>query len=90
MKLRITAAAMLAPHTTVEDVFFGFYNWLDNHPSEAVLVSINFEGGTGTPNDAQLQTHLYGIFNAPLAKRYWLQTNGTVRQLSPLFFFFVG
>lgn len=69
---------MLAPHTTLEDVLFGFYNWLNNHPTEAVLVSINFEGGTGTPNDAQLQTHLYDIFNTPLAKRYWLQTNGTV------------
>ncbi|KAF8219969.1 hypothetical protein L208DRAFT_1009088, partial [Tricholoma matsutake] len=32
------SAAMLALHTTIEDVFFGFYNWLDNHPTEAVLV----------------------------------------------------
>ena len=69
---------MLAPHTVIEDVFFGLYNWLDNHPTEAVLVSINFEGGTGTPNDAQFQTHLYDVFNGSLAKRYWLQSNGTV------------
>jgi 1-phosphatidylinositol phosphodiesterase len=56
-----TAAVMLAPHTTIEDVFFSFYNWLDNHPIEAMLVSINFEGRTGPPNYVQLQTHLYNI-----------------------------
>ncbi|KAF8233184.1 PLC-like phosphodiesterase [Tricholoma matsutake] len=55
------SAAMLAPHTTIEDVFFSFYNWLDDHPTEAVLVSINFEGGTSMPNNVQLQTHLYDI-----------------------------
>ncbi|KAF8228150.1 hypothetical protein L208DRAFT_1379480 [Tricholoma matsutake] len=55
------STVMLAPHTNVEDVFFGFHNWLDNHPTKAMLISINFEGGTGTLNDVQLQTHLHDI-----------------------------
>jgi len=62
----------------VEDVFFGIYRWLDRHPSEAVLVSINREGDTGTPDDAQFYDKLYNILNSPLAKKYWVQTNGAV------------
>ncbi|KXN85636.1 hypothetical protein AN958_10973 [Leucoagaricus sp. SymC.cos] len=72
------AQALLAPTTRMEDVFFGFYHWLDQHPTETVLISINHEGGTGTPNDAQLQQHIYDFFNTKLAKRYWVQRNGTV------------
>lgn len=26
--------------TTLTDVFYGFYKWLDNHPSETLLVSM--------------------------------------------------
>ncbi|KAF5381734.1 hypothetical protein D9615_005397 [Tricholomella constricta] len=70
--------ALLAPHTTLEDVLFGFYSWLDKHPTEAVLVSMNYEGGTGTPNDAALQEHLYNLFQSNLAKKYWVQSNGTL------------
>ncbi|KAF8066685.1 PLC-like phosphodiesterase [Lyophyllum atratum] len=73
--------ALLAPHTTLEDVLFGLYSWLDKHPTEAVLVSMNYEGGTGTPNDAALQEHLYNVFQSDLAKKYWLQTNGTLGTL---------
>ena len=63
----------------MEDLFFGFYNWLNNHPTEAVLVSINHESGTGTPEDSALYEKLYDILNTPLAQNYWVQTNGTVR-----------
>ena len=73
------ADALLAPDTRMEDLFFGFYNWLNNHPSEAVLVSINHESGTGTPEDSALYAKLYDILNSPLAQKYWVQTNGTVR-----------
>jgi len=62
----------------MEDVFFALYKWLDNHPTEAVLVSMNHEGGTGTPDDSALYVKLYNILNSPLAKKYWVQTNGTV------------
>lgn len=62
----------------MEDVFFGLYHWLDLHPSEAVLVSLNYEPGTGTSNDARLQEHLYHILTSPLAQRYWVQAKDTV------------
>ncbi|KAG6890058.1 hypothetical protein C0995_012516 [Termitomyces sp. Mi166 len=73
--------ALLAPQTRLEDVLFGLYSWLDKHPTEAVLVSMNYEVGTGTPNDAALQEHLYNIFQGDLAKKYWVQTNGTLGTL---------
>jgi len=72
------AQALLAPTTQLEDVFFGFYRWLDQHPTEAVLISLNHEEGTGTPNDVKIQQHIYNFFNSKLAKRYWVQKNGTV------------
>ncbi|THU98970.1 PLC-like phosphodiesterase [Dendrothele bispora CBS 962.96] len=75
------AQALLAPTTRMEDVFFGLYSWLDKHPSETILVSLNHESGTGTPNNPELQEHLYGIFNSDLGKKYWLQTNGTLGTL---------
>jgi len=73
--------ALLAPTTRLEDVFFGFYSWLEHHPTEAILVSMNYEGGTGTPNDAKLQQHIYDFFNTDLARRYWVQRNGTLGTL---------
>jgi len=72
---------LLAPDTRIEDLFFGFYNWLNNHPTEAVLVSINHESGTGTPEDSALYVKLYDILNTPLAQKYWVQTNGTLGTL---------
>ncbi|KAF8192921.1 PLC-like phosphodiesterase [Pholiota molesta] len=75
------SAALLSPTTRVEDVFFGLYNWLDNHPTEAVLVSINHEGGTGTPEDSKMYEMLYDILNAPVAQKYWVQVNGTLGTL---------
>ncbi|KAH9475852.1 hypothetical protein JR316_0011412 [Psilocybe cubensis] len=65
----------------MEDVLFSLYKWLDNHPTEAVLVSVNYEGGTGTPNDPAFYIKLYDILNTPLAQKYWVQTNGTLGTL---------
>ena len=73
------ARALLAPSTRLEDVLFAIYLWLSYHPTEAILVSINREANTGTPDDAAFYEKLYDILNSPLAKRYWVQTDGTVR-----------
>lgn len=75
------AQALLAPDTRMEDLFFALYSWLDSHPTEAVLVSMNQESGTGTPNDSALYEKLYNILNTPLAQKYWVQVNGTVRNI---------
>jgi 1-phosphatidylinositol phosphodiesterase len=73
--------ALLAPTTRLEDVLFGFYYWLDAHPTEAVLLSINHESGTGTDYTTAFQEVLYGILNGELADKYWLQVNGTLGTL---------
>ena len=73
------AKALLSPTTRMEDVFFGLYYWLEKHPTETVLVSMNHESGTGTPNDASLQERVYRILTSELAKEYWMQTSGNVR-----------
>ncbi|KAJ7088203.1 PLC-like phosphodiesterase [Mycena crocata] len=62
-------------------VFFGFYSWLDKHPTEAVLISLNRESGTGTPNDAKLQQHIYDVMSSSLASRYWVQARGALGTL---------
>ena len=73
------AKALLSPTTRMEDVFFGLYFWLERHPTETVLVSMNYEPGTGTLNDASLQERVYRILTSDLAKEYWIQTSGNVR-----------
>ena len=75
----ILAKALLSPTTRMEDVFFGLYYWLERHPTETVLVSMNYEPGTGTLNDASLQERIYSILTSELAKGYWMQTTGKVR-----------
>lgn len=75
----VIAKALLSPTTRMEDVFFGLYYWLERHPTETVLVSMNYEPGTGTPNDAFLQERIYRILTSDLAKEYWMQTSGKVR-----------
>jgi len=75
------ANALLSPTTRMEDVFFGLYYWLEKHPMETVLVSMNHESGTGTPNDAALQEKIYTILTSELAKNYWMQTSGKLGTL---------
>ena len=61
---------------------------------ETVLVSMNHESGTGTPNDASLQEKVYRILTSELAKEYWMQNSGKVRFFFSLmiimFFFFLN
>ncbi|KAJ4474299.1 PLC-like phosphodiesterase [Lentinula aciculospora] len=73
--------ALLAPDTRLEDVLFGFYYWLDAHPTEAVFLSINYEGGTGTQDTLAFQEQLYDILSGDLATKYWVQVNGTLGTL---------
>ncbi|TFK99114.1 PLC-like phosphodiesterase [Pterulicium gracile] len=73
--------ALLAPTTRVEDVLYGFYRWLDLHPSEALLISIKYEDGPGRVYDAEFQQKLYNVLDSDVAKRYWVQTNGVLGAL---------
>lgn len=64
---------------TVEDVLFGFFRWLDDHPSEALFLSFQYEGSTTmyNVNDAGVQMQLYDSLTSPAARKYFLQTRGS-------------
>ncbi|KAH7370911.1 PLC-like phosphodiesterase [Rhexocercosporidium sp. MPI-PUGE-AT-0058] len=67
--------ALQSETATVEDVLFGFYRWLDEHPSEAVLMSLNYEGSTTryARNDAAVQMAIFDVLTTKAAKKYFVQ-----------------
>ena len=62
---------------TVEDVLFGFYHWLDDHPSETVFLSFQHEGSSTryASNDAGVQQLLFEALTTPAARSYIQQSN---------------
>ncbi|RDL40070.1 uncharacterized protein BP5553_00049 [Venustampulla echinocandica] len=69
--------------TTVEDLLFGLYTWLDDHPSEALFLSFQYEGGTTqyASNNAAVQMAMFNTLTSPSAKNYFLQTKGELGTL---------
>lgn len=61
---------------TIDDVLFGFYHWLDAHPSEVIFLSFQYEGSTKefASNDATVQMLLYNALTTNAARHYFLQT----------------
>jgi len=47
-----STSAVLNPHAQLEDIFWGIYNWLDEYPTEAILVSVQVDNDDNT---AELQ-----------------------------------
>lgn len=70
--------ALQSETATVDDVLFGFYEWLEKHPSEALFLSFQHEGGN---NDYGTQMMLYNALTSPAAKKYILQTRGSIGTL---------
>jgi len=71
--------ALVSETATMADVMYGFYKWLDDHPSEAVFLSFQYEGSTtpyGTDN-AEVDLHLFNILNSTAAHHYVLQVHDT-------------
>ncbi|CZR53585.1 related to phosphatidylinositol phospholipase [Phialocephala subalpina] len=68
--------ALQSETATMDDVLFGFYKWLDDHPSEALLLSFNYEGSTTAyaQNNAAVQMAIYDTLTTPAAKKYFVQT----------------
>ncbi|KAJ7151763.1 PLC-like phosphodiesterase [Mycena crocata] len=64
--------AMLGPTTTFQDVLYGLYSWLTEHPTETVLVSINQEAGSKTLYDKKFEEILFATLNNQVGKRFWL------------------
>lgn len=75
MKVAPIADALLSDTAQLEDIFWGFYKWLDAHPTEALFVSLKVDNG---PNDANLQQAVYGLLTSAQGKKYWVQKSGTV------------
>lgn len=76
--------ALQSETATMDDVLFGFYEWLDDHPSEALLLSFNYESSTTSyaQNNADVQLAIYNTLTSPAAQKYILQTQnefGTLR-----------
>jgi len=75
--------ALQSQTATMDDLLYGFAKWLDDHPSEAVFLSFQWEGST-TPYasyDADAQMALYKSLMTPVAKQYILQTRGELGTL---------
>jgi 1-phosphatidylinositol phosphodiesterase len=70
------SGALLSETATLTDVLFGFYKWLDDHPSEVLFVSLQYEGGTKVyaSDNAAMQQALFDVLTAPHARQYLLQS----------------
>ncbi|KAI0148452.1 PLC-like phosphodiesterase [Xylariaceae sp. FL1272] len=76
-------AALLSAKATVEDVLFGFYAWLDAHPSEFLILSFQYEPFTkvNATSGALVQSELYRVLNTPAAKHYISPSRGVTGTL---------
>ncbi|KAF7899426.1 hypothetical protein EAF00_003762 [Botryotinia globosa] len=75
--------ALLSQTATLDDVLFGYFHWLDNHPSEVVLLSLQYEGSTTESgrNDEGAQLKLFNVLTSPVATKYFLQTRNELGTL---------
>lgn len=76
-------AALLSERAELEAVLFGFWAWLDAHPSEVLFLSFQYEGSTkpGASNDAAVQRMLFDVLTSPAASRYFLPDHDAVGTL---------
>lgn len=73
--LSLAADFLLDRSSTLEDVFWGFYHFLDQHPTETLVVSVKVDHG---PTDAPVQQALQALFTGTPGADYWI-TDATVR-----------
>ncbi|KAI1810908.1 PLC-like phosphodiesterase [Poronia punctata] len=75
--------ALLSAEAGVEDVLYGFYEWLERHGSETVVLSFQYEGSTvlGAENDEKVQRELFEILTSEVAGRFVYQGRGVVPTL---------
>jgi 1-phosphatidylinositol phosphodiesterase len=69
--------ALASETATVDDVMYGFYQWLDDHPTEAIFLSFQYESGVAeySTDDAGVQLQLYNTLTSPAARHYIHQSN---------------
>ncbi|KAK0674209.1 PLC-like phosphodiesterase [Cercophora samala] len=64
--------ALLSETATVENVMFGFYTWLEQHPSEVIFLSLKYEAPNPTPliPQPQIDSQIYTLLTTRPARRY--------------------
>lgn len=73
-------AALQSETASVEDVLFAFYQWLADHPTEAIFLSFQHERRSFTKAGQQ---QMYDLLTSDHAKKYMVQTKdqlGTLGQ----------
>ncbi|ORX39778.1 PLC-like phosphodiesterase [Kockovaella imperatae] len=70
-------SAIMSLEATLEDVFYGYYKFLDDNPSETIVVSIKVDNTTwGTPE--KLESEVYNLIFSEPASSYFVQLNGSL------------
>lgn len=77
------SAALQSETALLLDILFGFYQWLDDHPSETLFLSFMHESGTllYDPIDAAVELAIYGVLTTPAAQQYVVQTKNELGTL---------
>ncbi|KAM3070493.1 hypothetical protein ACMFMG_010316 [Clarireedia jacksonii] len=67
--------ALQSQIAAMEDVLFGYYQWLDENPSEVIFLSFQYEGSTTAhgSNDAEAQLKVFNALTSVPAKQYFFQ-----------------
>ncbi|KAI0118614.1 PLC-like phosphodiesterase [Nemania sp. FL0031] len=75
--------ALLSAEARVEDVLFGFFAWLEAHPTEALLLSFQYESGTreNATSDAAVQRRLFEVLTSEAARGFVHQGQGVLPTL---------
>ncbi|KAH8668326.1 PLC-like phosphodiesterase [Xylariales sp. PMI_506] len=76
-------SALQSETAGVEELLFAFWNWLDAHPTEVLLLSFQYEGSTKPDgaNDAQVQLLLFDALTSPSSRRYFVPDVNSVGSL---------
>lgn len=75
--------ALLSETADLNNILFGFYKWLDDHSSETIFLSFQYEGSTAlyASNDAAVQLQLYDALTTPAARAYFVQAQNELGTL---------
>lgn len=77
------SAALQSETALLYDIMFGFYQWLNDHPTETLLLSFMHESGTllYDPLNAAVELAIYDVLTTPAAKQYIVQTKDVLPTL---------
>jgi hypothetical protein len=69
--MKSTGTVLLDQTAQLEDIFWGFYKWLDDHTTETLIVSVKVDNGA---NSATLQQKVYDLVTGQDVNAYWVQS----------------